>query len=332
VYDFNHTEVDIAYSDYENFPVILVNITLRVSAPSPRNIALEIADDVNEFGAMTTMTVYGKGYHEWQDVTWENVRIEPYNYHRLFVYFSAGNTNLCSVTISSLVPVRPLPFKLNALEYDESSEVDKDVNGKCVTGQPPVNEPDAETTMTDANCKDLGPCHVAFTRPGESMTYKFAHANDWIVKTKSGAAKVFVDITVRVASKSREKFVVDVGDGGWTSASETFWSPGRGWQDFENVTFRMVALDPSQLEHFVIVRFTDGWVNMCSISVEYSKQNSEVTWGALDAFNINPISLGYGQCDMQVEGMLAEATEVRKTAKALLCGDRAAPEKRALSC
>ena len=65
VYDFEHSDADIAYVDHERFPVIFVNITLRVAAPSPRNIALEIADDYNEFGAITTKTVYGTGYHEW---------------------------------------------------------------------------------------------------------------------------------------------------------------------------------------------------------------------------------------------------------------------------
>jgi hypothetical protein len=93
VYEFYHTDDDVLYYDYEFFPVILVNITLRVSAPTPRNIYLEIYDDVNELGPSTIKTVYGTSYHEFQDVIWENVRLEPYNPHRLLVYFSAGNTS-----------------------------------------------------------------------------------------------------------------------------------------------------------------------------------------------------------------------------------------------
>jgi hypothetical protein len=54
-----------------------VNITVRVSAPGPRNINLEIADDGNELGPVSTKTVYGRGYDIFEDVTWENVELQP---------------------------------------------------------------------------------------------------------------------------------------------------------------------------------------------------------------------------------------------------------------
>lgn len=44
----------------------------------------------------------------------------------------------------------------------------------------------------------------------------------------------------------------------------------------------MVALDPKEDLHSVIVRFGEGYVNLCSITVEYSKQEPPVTWGALE--------------------------------------------------
>jgi hypothetical protein len=69
---------------------------------------------------------------------------------------------------------------------------------------------------------------------------------------------------------------------GIIAASQHFWSMGLGWQEFQDVTFRMVALDPTEALHSVIVRFGEGFVNLCSISVEYSKQEPPVTWGALE--------------------------------------------------
>lgn len=167
-YDFEHSDKDIAYTDYFGFPVIFVNVTVRASAPSPRNINLEIANDGNELGPVATKTVHGKGYDVFEDVVWENVQLEPYNPHRLWVYFSEGNTNLCSVTVSSQVAVRPIPFSINALEYDGSSELGNEILGKCVDGQPPITEPDAQTTTNkDAACQALGPCHIAFVQPQE---------------------------------------------------------------------------------------------------------------------------------------------------------------------
>lgn len=163
----------MAYTDYEGFPVVLVNITVRVAAPGTRNINLEITDDLNELGAATTKPVFGTGYHEFQDVVWENVELQRYNPHRLWVYFTAGNTNLCSITISSQVAARPIPFSVNALEYDASFELDTDVRGNCVDGQPPVTEPDAQTTTKDAACKALGPCHIAFVQPQEYVVSCF---------------------------------------------------------------------------------------------------------------------------------------------------------------
>ncbi|KAG7374789.1 hypothetical protein IV203_013884 [Nitzschia inconspicua] len=281
-YDFYHSDKDIAYTNYEGTPVILVNVTIRVSAPGPRTINLEIDDAGNEFRAGATKIIYGKGYHQFEDVVWENVEIQPYNPHRLWVYFWAGNTNLCSVTISSQRAARPIPFSINALEYDAAFEVDTEIYGNCIEGQPPVTEPDAQTTLKDAACQALGPCHIAFVQPQEYVVYRFAHSNEWIVRTKSGENKVFVDITVRVASLKPRLFTIELEYDGLTSSSQSFWSIGLGWQEFQDVTFRMVSLDPTKDIHSVIVRFEEGSMNLCSITVEYSKQEPEVTWSALE--------------------------------------------------
>ena len=56
-YQFYHTEDDISYFDDDGCPVLIVNITLRVAAPSPRNVYLEIYDDYYESGAATTASL-----------------------------------------------------------------------------------------------------------------------------------------------------------------------------------------------------------------------------------------------------------------------------------
>jgi hypothetical protein len=52
---------------------------------------------------------------------------------------------------------RYVPFSINALDYDEAKELDNSIQGDCKIGQPPSNEPDAQTTE-DATCQKLGPC------------------------------------------------------------------------------------------------------------------------------------------------------------------------------
>jgi hypothetical protein len=52
-------------------PAIFVNITLRVAAPGPRNIALELCDDGNELTDGTRLSIHGGDYHKFEDVRWE---------------------------------------------------------------------------------------------------------------------------------------------------------------------------------------------------------------------------------------------------------------------
>jgi hypothetical protein len=256
-------------------------------------------------------------------------------------------SDLCSVIISSEVPVRPIPFSINALEYDGAQEIDNilhhDVNCPDPKGGTP-HVPDAQTTK-DEKCLALGPCHIAFTHSREyvvSMSsthaedwaypfyrtnvnlslhssslsmqiYEFSHSVDHIVDLKDGGKVVFVDITVRVASLERKYFYLEVFDGDKSRDGATFLSPGKGFQAFEDVTWRKIAIDPYETRHSVQVYFFEGNTNLCSVTVEYSRQKPAITWGALDYFDSSDNSLHseLGGCNPRDDGVDAQPTLVR---------------------
>jgi hypothetical protein len=167
VYEFQHTDEDVAYYDDDGYPIISVNITLRAAAPRPRNVYMELYNDGHELADSTSVTINSGGYQVFEDILWTDVRLEPYNPHSLLVSFAGGNVNLCSVVVSSIVrTARPIPFVINALDYDDAGEVDKDISGNCIEGQPPIDEPDAQNTK-DGKCLEHGPCHIAFTNNAE---------------------------------------------------------------------------------------------------------------------------------------------------------------------
>jgi hypothetical protein len=90
---------------------------------------------------------------------------------------------------------------------------------------------------------------------------------------------------------------------------------GLGWQEFQDVTFRMVALDPTEALHSVIVRFGEGFVNLCSISVEYSKQEPPVTWGALEySYGYREYPGVWGYCVNLGDGVAVYPNSVRMDA------------------
>ena len=315
-YEFDHTSDHISYFDSDGMPIIFVNITLRVAAPGPRIIELELYHDGNELTDGTRLHISGGDYHKFEDVRWENVKLEPYNPHRLYVYFLAGNTNLCSVTVSTDAAARMIPFTINALQYNQYKEVDQHLSGNCVDGPPKNGDPrapDAQTTI-DSKCEEHGKCHIAFTNPGEWVQYNFAHSNDYVVNLKDGGREIFVDITVRVASLEKKKFYMAIEEGGYISgpAEFSFVAPGKGFQEYEDVTWRMIGLDPYEPIHSIQIGFTEGNINLCSITVEYSRQAPQITWTALDYFNSkeNSPSTQFGGCNPRNDGVDIQPTSV----------------------
>jgi hypothetical protein len=268
-YKFYHTDDDIQGYDVDGVPILKVNVTIRVAAAGPRNIYLEIVNDGNELGDAKVVNTRSQGYDDWEDVTWYDVPVEPYNPHILYVFFAAGNTNLCSVSISIDRPSpRRIPLVINALEYDDAKEVDSRQFGNCIDGNPPLDEPDSQNT-DDMECQALGPCHVSFTQPGEYVQYDFDHEPEYVVDLKDGGSQVFVDITVRVASEQIKEFALELYNGETSVGGEYFQSPGRGWQEYENIEWKMVPLEAREGTHSLLVSFFEGNVNLCKVSVVY---------------------------------------------------------------
>ena len=145
-----------------------VDVTIRAAGPNgkDRNVDLKIYTDSGSLEHEKTITVDGAGFQNFMDRTWSGIRLDPNKRQlRLFVFFVAGNTNLCSVKIAIASDRDPhpgdddddddddgtvdkyIPFTVNALEYDDAIELDDAVKGICKIGQPPIDEPDAQVCL-----------------------------------------------------------------------------------------------------------------------------------------------------------------------------------------
>ncbi|KAL3921131.1 MAG: hypothetical protein SGILL_002911, partial [Bacillariaceae sp.] len=257
--------------------------TLRAAGPpgKDRKMDLKIKNEYDKLVDQETVIVRGKGYQTFNYVTWKGIKVDKKDKHlRLFIFFVAGNTNLCSVKISvkdggdhpssdssdsdDHGPVdNYIPFAINALEYDDAKEIDDAIYGQCKVGQPPIDEPDAQTTK-DATCKELGPCHISHTYAGETVTYKF--------QTKKAVGTVYVDITARVASApgSKKTFTMEIMHGKKVDAIQYFETRGHGYHNFDDITWKNVPIDTSYDVHKLVVGFTNGNTNLCSVSVDWN--------------------------------------------------------------
>jgi hypothetical protein len=147
-----------------------VKVTIRAAGPNQkdRNVDLKIYTDYGSLEHQKTVTVNGDGFQNFMDRTWSGIRLDPNKKNlRLFVFFVAGNTNLCSINIAiedggdhpgdddddddddNKAVDKYIPFAVNALDYDDALELDDAVKGMCKIGQPPIDEPDAQVSL---NC------------------------------------------------------------------------------------------------------------------------------------------------------------------------------------
>ncbi|KAL3923144.1 MAG: hypothetical protein SGILL_001824 [Bacillariaceae sp.] len=287
-YDFYFDDDDLhKYADSNG--KLPIEVTLRGAGPpgKDRKVDLKLKTKYDKLVDQKSVIIQGKGYQNFRDATWGVIKLDPKDKHlRLFVFFVAGNTNLCSIKIAIKEghghsddyssddssssssddhgPVdRYVPFAINALEYDDAKEIDNAVKGQCKVGQPPIDEADAQTTK-DVTCRKLGPCHVSFTHEGESVTYRF--------KTDKDSGKQYVDVTARVATApgSRKTFKMEIVHGNKVEAVEYFDFKGKGYHDFVDVTWRNVPIDTSYAAHKLVIGFTNGNINLCSVSVDWN--------------------------------------------------------------
>jgi hypothetical protein len=85
------------------------------------------------------------------------------------------------------------------------------------------------------------------------------------------AEKAYVDITARVASaaQSQKTFTMQIMDGNQEGAWEYFETTGKGYQNFADITWYRVPIDLSYDIHKLVIGFTEGNINLCSVHVEW---------------------------------------------------------------
>uniref|UniRef100_A0A7S4AXB1 Right handed beta helix domain-containing protein n=1 Tax=Pseudo-nitzschia australis TaxID=44445 RepID=A0A7S4AXB1_9STRA len=161
-----------------------------------------------------------------------------------------------------------VPFTINALEYDSSFEKDHSrLEGGCNRlGFLPTDGPDAQNT-NDPICLDFGGCHVSHSVAGEYLVYRFAHSKGADVN-----GQVFVDISVRVASYSEKKILLELMYDKRVETKKILSSEGLGYQKFSTITWRNVPLKAEEPVHSIRFWFVDGNINFCAIGVEFSGQ------------------------------------------------------------
>ena len=163
-----------------------------------------------------------------------------------------------------------IPFATNSLDYDVAFESDSTFEGGCNRlGNLPVDGPDAQNTE-DQVCLELGGCHISHSLPGEYLIYRFGHY--------SGENEVngllYVDVTVRVSSVTSKQFTLQLlyNNDTEVAALQTLGTVGGSYDSYEDITWSNVPLRGSESIHSIKFIFTDGLINFCSISVQYSNQ------------------------------------------------------------
>uniref|UniRef100_A0A7S4AQW4 ShKT domain-containing protein n=1 Tax=Pseudo-nitzschia australis TaxID=44445 RepID=A0A7S4AQW4_9STRA len=268
-YDFEFDDEDLnKYKD--NDGKLPIEVSIRAASSKNKKVDLKIYTDYDSLVTSKSVVVPGKGFHNFTDVEWKDIKLKPDDKHlRLYVFFVQGSTNLCSIDIRIVKKEdddphainRFVPFAINALEYDDAVELDDKIYGACIPGQPPIDEPDAQTTK-DKVCRKFGPCHIGFTKKRESVTYKFA--------TNGSGEERYADVTVRVSSGVPKNFAMELFNGNYADEIKYFRTKGSGYDNFYDVTWHRVPVDTLYDVHKIVVTFIDGNINMCSIRVQWN--------------------------------------------------------------
>jgi hypothetical protein len=306
-FTFEVDEDDLVFDTYDYQDALMVDVTVRVASNNKNHkIQLELRndlendDDDDKDWPAKSFSTPGKGYQEFEYITWSDVRLDmEATEHTLYVLFVDNNINLCSVSVKPAT--RVIPFRAPALDFNDFYEVDPTQEGVCGNGLV-----DAQPT-SDLICihRDGSECNIGFTEPGEWVSYYFTSLDSEDYYVWARIASEAPDKTIRLEVEER---------GGWTYSgfkdgnqptSFTFEAPALGWQAFVDVGFPLYMGDG---DYTLKVYFETGAVNLCSVQVVFMAQwavddehQIPVTYNALkhhEAIDSHPNHLG----NCQVEG------------------------------
>ena len=212
-----------------------VDIIVRVAsgARSTQTFSLGVGDVPGGEFNYVEFQAPNDGWHEFQDMAWRNVALNPGIPDKVTVTFETGNVNMCSLSvvpagIGGGGPEFRVPFHVPALEFSAYQELDNEDVDDCGGGLV-----DAKT-IDDAICKARGAnCFIGWTAPEEFVEYEALTVLD------------YVDVTVRVASaNASKKFKLTMYDASDDSvlAEQTFNSPGLGWTSFQDIVWENVSV------------------------------------------------------------------------------------------
>lgn len=140
-----------------------------------------------------------------------------------------------------------VPFVAGALEYVDFFDTTDENRGNC-GGAGPV---DAQLT-TGLNPTCPFDCYLSHTEEGEWVEYEFQSTVDQ-----------YVGITAKMASNSPRQVELLL-DG--NSIGNTIQMPGEGWHEFLDRSVQNVLVTGG-VPHRLRIVFTDGRVNLCSVSI-----------------------------------------------------------------
>merc|ERR1719162_440594 len=170
-----------------------------------------------------------------------------------------------NIPMAALFPLSPITW--GALDYHEAFE--KTAESSFGDGCNIRGDGVDAKRVKDNICKvrDGPKCFVGWWDPGEYLLYPFS-----IPPSSVG----MLDIRVRVATKREGR---DIGfelmdmDGMNILQSNSFKVPAEGWQNFVDVVWKSVDLEPNN--YILKVVSTTGFVNLCSTSITPTQPDSD---------------------------------------------------------
>jgi hypothetical protein len=284
-FEFVVNEDDLTWDWYNWEAVLWVDVTLRVASNNPnRRLQLEIRNDLDDSSGnwpTKTFQTPGSGWQTFQDISWSNVPLRmDASKHVLEVTFLDGSVNWCSVKVNK---PRIAPFRAPALEFNDYHEVDSDRNGNCGNGLV-----DAQRNR-DFICqyRDGSNCNVGWTRQGEWIAYDFSTVDSEDYDVWARIASRAPGKRVRLELETRGNPSFDPLE--YVQSSYEYEAPGLGWQAFVDVGFHIYLGDGN---YRFKVSFEDGFVNLCSVGVDFMAQWAVGEFEYPIAFNALDYNLG----------------------------------------